>query len=343
VSKRGLSSPIVWSNRVVITTGDAETLDIECFDADNGKLLWQTPVKDIPGSPATPPQVSADTGYAAPTPATDGKRVYAIFATGDLICLDLDGKKIWALNLGVPDNRYGHSSSLVLHNGLLLVQYDQAKGGRLVALDAMTGKIVWDIARKVDASWSSPVLANADGKTQVVLIGNPLVAGYDPMTGKELWQLECMGGEVGPSAAYADGTVFAVNEFIRLAAIKMSAPGKVAWEGNDGLPNTASPVATSQYVFMASSGGTMTCYDAKTGALLWKQENDEGFYASPIIAGDRVYMTDRAGVTRIVKADKTYSAIGACELGEKTDSTPAFMNGRIYIRSQKNLYCVAGK
>jgi len=342
--RRGLSSPIVWSNRVIVTTGDTEMREVECFDADTGKVLWQTAAKDIPGSPATPPQVSADTGLAAATPATDGRRIFAIFATGDLICLDLDGKKIWALNLGVPDNRYGHSSSLVVYNGLLLVQYDQSKGGRFLALDSMTGKIVWDIARKVDAAWTSPVLANTgDNKTEVVLVGNPLVASYDPMTGKELWKLDCMGGEVGPSAAYADGMVFAVNEFIRLAAIKISDPSKVAWEGSEGLPNTASPVATSQYVFIASSGGTITCFDAQKGTLLWKQENDEGFYSSPIIAGDRVYLMDRAGLTHIVKADKEYSAMGSCELGEKSDSTPAFMNGRIYIRTQKNLYCIAEK
>ena len=317
--------------------------NIECFDADTGKVLWQTAAKDIAGSPTNLPQVSADTGYAAPTPATDGKRIFAIFAMGDLMCLDLDGKKIWALNLGVPDNRYGHASSLVVYNGLLLVQYDQTKGGRFLALNAMTGRTVWDIARKVDVAWASPVLANTGGKTQVILVANPTVAAYDPFTGNELWTNNCMGGEVGPSAAYADGMVFAANEFIRLAAIKILDPSKLAWEASEGLPNTASPVATSQYVFMESSGGTMTCYDAKNGALLWKQENDEGFYSSPILAGDRVYMTDRAGVTHIVRADKKYSAIGTCELGEKTDSTFAFMNGRIYIRSQKNLYCIAEK
>jgi outer membrane protein assembly factor BamB len=343
ILKRGVSSPIVWGNRIFITASDTKAQEVECFDADTGKVLWQTAAKDIPGSPSNLPPVNAETGYAASTPATDGERIFAVFATGDLMCLDFNGSKKWALNLGVPDNRYGHSSSLIVYDGLLLVQYDQTKGGRILALDVLTGKTVWEVARKLDASWSSPVLANTGNRTEVIIVANPWIVSFDPMNGNELWKLECMGGDVAPSAAYADGMLFAANESVRSIAIKISDPGKLAWEGHDGLPNSASPVATSQYLFMATSGGTITCFDAKNGALLWKHENEEGFYSSPIVVDGHVYLTDRAGVTHIVKADKEYSAVGSCELGDKIDSTPAFMNGRIYIRSQTNLFCIAEK
>jgi outer membrane protein assembly factor BamB len=350
VPRQGCNSPIVWGNRVLVSGADKDVREVFCFDAASGQLLWRHEVKGIPDSPAAPPVVTPDTGFAAATMATDGNmRFFAIFATGDLVCLDHCANRLWARNLGMPEIRYGHSSSLIVYRNILIVQYDSNKSGRLLGLDCATGKTLWETARKVDPCWSSPILVNTGKRMELIINANPLAAGYDPQNGKELWALECMGGEVGPSPGYADGMVFVANEFVRLAAIKLGDKPQLAWEGNDGLPNVASPLATSEYVFLASSGGTVTCWDAKKGGTLWKQELTDGFYSSPILVGDRIYLTDLAGATHMIKADKTYLHIGSCELeekrelGEKVVCTPAFMDGRIYIRGEKNLYCIGEK
>jgi len=350
IPRPGLNSPIVWGNRVLVSGADKNIREVFCLDTASGQLLWRHELKDIPGSPASPPQVTPDTGYAAPTMATDGNmRFFGIFATGDLICLDHCGTKLWARNLGVPEIRYGLASSLLVYRNVLVVQHDTEKSGQVLGLDCATGKTLWDTPRKVGPSWTSPILVNTGKRMELIINANPMVAGYDPENGKELWELQCMGGEVAPSPAYADGMVFVANEFVRLAAIKLGDKPQLAWEGADGLPNVASPLATSEYVFLASSGGTVTCWDTKKGGLLWKQELPEGFNASPILVGDRMYLTDLAGTTHIIKADKTYLHIGECELGEtrglgeKTVCTPAFTDGRIYIRCATNLYCIGEK
>ena len=183
-------------------------------------MLWTGVADNISGSPATPPRVTDDTGLAAPTLTTDGKAVFAIFGTGDVIAFDMNGKRVWARNLGVPDNHYGHSSSLITWNGKLLVQYDTNRGGKVMALDNKTGETVWETVRNSKISWASPVLAEVDGKYQLVLTADPIVAGYDVETGEELWSVECMMGEVGPSVGYSDGIVVAANEYARMVAIR---------------------------------------------------------------------------------------------------------------------------
>jgi len=335
----GFSSPVVWGKRLFLSGADKNAREIYCFDTETGALLWQKAVKDIPGSPAQLPEVTEDTGYAAPTMTTDGRRVFAIFATGDVVCFDLEGNKIWGRNLGVPQNPFGHASSLVTLKGLLFVQYDHENGARLLALDCMTGKTRWEKARKVRISWASPVVAENAGRSVLVLSADPLVAGYDPETGNELWSLECMGGDVGPSPASANGIAFVANKSARLAAIDVVV-GKIIWESEDDLPEVASPLATDKYVFLATSGGTVACLDAKTGKSLWKNDFDNGFYSSPTLAGDLVYLMDVAGVMRVFKADREYKPLAESRLGEPAVSCPAFLNGRIYIRGKKDLFCI---
>jgi outer membrane protein assembly factor BamB len=130
ISKPGYNSPVLWEDKLFLAGGDSDVRLVYCFNAKTGELIWQREVRDIPGSPATPPRVSEDTGLSAPSAATDGIRVYAIFATGDIIAFTMTGNRAWARNLGVPDNHYGHSSSLIIWKDLLLVQYDSNKGGK---------------------------------------------------------------------------------------------------------------------------------------------------------------------------------------------------------------------
>lgn len=336
----GYNSPILWEDKIFLAGADRKTQAVYCIDSGSGKTLWQAELTDISGSPAERPRISEDTGYAASTMATDGQRVFAIFATGDIACLDFSGKRIWAKNLGVPDNHYGHSSSLITYQDLLLVQFDQNTGGRLLGLRSATGEIFFDTPRDTEISWASPILVNTGSRMEIILNSNPFVISYDPGTGRELWRFKCMQGEIAPSPAYADGMVFVVNDYARLAAIKLGDTPEMVWEYIDDLSEVSSPLASKDLVFMVASYGTVTCFDSKTGERYWLQDFEDGFYSSPILVGDNVYLMDMKGEMFIFKAAKEYRLVSQGHLGERAMTIPAFMHNRIYIRGIKNLYCI---
>jgi len=341
VPKSGYSSPIIWGNQLFVTGADAQARMVYCYDKNSGKLMWEASADNIQGSPASAPKVTADTGLAAPTMATDGRAVFAIFSTGDVIALDLNGKRLWARNLGVPDNHYGHGSSLIIYKDKLLIQYDTNRSGKLMALDTQTGTTAWETVRSSKISWSSPILVNTGSRTEVILTTNPNVNGYDPQTGKELWNIACLSGEVGPSAGYADGMVFAANEYAKLVGIKIGgATPEIVWEADEYLPEVSSPLAVNGLLYIATTYGVFACLDAKTGEKLWEQEYGDAFYSSPIYADGKVYITDMSGKTHIVKATKEYQKIGTPELGEKSVCSPVFADGKVYLRGMNNLYCL---
>ena len=341
VPKPGFNSPIIWEDRLFLAGADETSQEVYCYTAADGSLLWTAALNDVPGRPAKPPKTSDDTGLAAPTMTTDGRRVFVLFAAGDLACLDFDGKRLWAKNLGVPDNHYGHSSSLVVYQNLLLVQYDHGGSKTLRAFRTGDGKNVYQTKRDdVQLSWASPLLIYGDSRDQIVLSATPFVISYDPASGKELWRVKCMDGEVAPSPAYAGRRVFVVNEYARLAAIQVNGAAEKIWEYEDDLSEVSSPLATEKLVIMASSYGTVTCLHAETGELFWTHDFDKGFYSSPILVGELVYLMDVRGVTHIFEAAETFESVASNPLGESAHTIPAFMPGRIYIRGDEHLFCI---
>ena len=342
VSKKGYNSPVIWGNKLFISGADQQSKEVYCFDSKSGKQLWKQAVDQVPGSPAASPKVTEDTGLAAPSLTTDGNKVYALFANGDIVCFDMDGKKIWARNLGTPDNHYGHSSSLIILKDKVYVQYDTNKIRKLIALNASSGETVWETARKGKISWASPMLAEINGKFQVVLSNEPLVAGYDAESGKELWAVECMMGEVGPSPAYGSGLVFAANEYAKLVAIDPATGAKV-WEADEYLPEVASPVTANGLLFVATSYGALVCYDAKTGQKYWFKEDGPGFYSSPVICDNKLYTFDTSGKMRVFEVGKAEKILGEGNAGEKMTTTPAFADGKMFIRTPNFIYCVGKK
>ncbi|MCK4920257.1 MAG: PQQ-binding-like beta-propeller repeat protein [Bacteroidales bacterium] len=339
-TKSGFNSPVIWEDKIFISGGDKTARIVSCFDRHKGQLIWEKEVKDIPGSPAAPPRTTDDTGLAAPTMAVDGYYVYAIFGTGDIIAFDLDGNRIWARNLGVPDNHYGHSSSLIVWENKLIVQYDSGKGGRMLVLYTETGETIWDIKRPNLISWSSPILVDDKGKMQVVTSTDPYVAGYDLETGNELWKVECMMGEVAPSPGYYNGLIYATNEYAILAAIDPAAGPAVVWENDEYLAEVSSPVASDGILYIATSYGVLVAYDALTGEKYWEHEFNNGFYSSPMVADGKLYIIDMGGVMHIISADKTGNIIGQPELGEDGYALPAFADNRLYFRTNTSLYCI---
>ena len=336
----GYNSPVIWGDRLFLTGADATAQFIYCYNRNNGEIIWEHPVNDVSRNTSEVPRVTDDTGYAAPTVVTDGTNVCAIYATGDVVCVDLEGKRKWARNLGLPDNHYGHSSSLLIHKGILLIQFDTNQQGKVLGLDVSTGETKWETPRDSKISWASPILARIGDHTELILSTSPQVAGYNPLTGEELWSIDCLMGEVGPSPGFSDGIVYATNEYAVLAAIKPGQQPEILWETNEYLPEVASPVVENGLVFIGTSYGVIVCYDATNGEILWEFECDDGIYASPMIADNKVFFLDMGGKMHIFKTDRTMTLMGEPELGEGSVSTPSFSDGRIYLRGYNFLYCI---
>jgi outer membrane protein assembly factor BamB len=339
-SKPGYNTPVIWGDRIFLSGADAAARMVACYNRNTGQLLWEKQVTGIPGSPASPPRVSDDTGLAAPTMAVDGSRVYAIFATGDVVAFDLNGKQLWGRNLGVPNNHYGHASSLQVWENKLVVQYDTNTKGRMLALNTANGETIWDVDRPVHISWSSPILVEQNGKIQIVTTSDPYIMGQDLETGGELWKVEALMGEVGPSAAYANGLVFGTNEYARTVAVRPEAGTEFVWETDEYMSEASSPVAYQDLLFLATTYGVLVCYDARTGEKIWEKEFNDGFYSSPVIADGKVYIIDLGGVTHILKADRSGTIIAQPELGEDGFALPVFADGVIYLRGLEHLYCI---
>ena len=334
----GYNSPVVWGDRLWFCGGDEEGLEVSCHDFNTGAELWVAAVE----ASVEFPEVSEDTGFAAPTMTTDGKRVYAIFATGDIAAFDFDGQLVWQKNLGVPDNPYGMGSSLMCDGSRIFVQYDHDDEQHVIALACATGDQVWKTARS-HLSWSTPALIQTEQGAQLILNDEENVTAYNPVTGDELWQVECLGGEVAPSPAFnGKDIVFVANEYAQATALRITAgEPEILWQYEDFLPEIASPLAAANRFFIPTTAGDIVCLEAETGEVIWEQEFDDGFNSSPILVGDTVVAIDIEGGVYIFDAlADEYTEIESSAIGEMVYATPAFANGRLLIRAEETLYCI---
>jgi len=351
----GNNSPVVWGGRVFLTGADSNEREVYCFDAASGALLWQRPVETAVGRTLDPPEIMEDTGYAAPTAATDGQRVYAIFANGDLVCLDFQGRQVWSEGLAPLDNQYGHASSLTVYGSLLLVQLDQEapdEGGPapsvLLAYDGPSGKRVWEAYRPVEGSWMSPIVIPTPAGPQVIAGGNPFLIAHDLTDGKEIWRAGVLGSDCAPSPIFVGGLIIVAQPYGELSAIRPDGRGDVtethvAWRVAGGMPEICSPASDGKLIWTLMTYGLLTCYDLKDGKIVWEKQLDAEFNASPSVVGDRVYLLSTKGVATIIETGRAYKELSRAELGEPAYATPAFLDGRIYIRGTEHLYCIGEK
>jgi outer membrane protein assembly factor BamB len=340
VQKKGYNSPVINGRNVFLTGADDSARELYCYDINSGELKWKLAATGIAGSPSSMPRVNEDTGLAASTVATNGNQVCAIFATGDIICADMDGNRLWAKNLGVPDNHYGFASSLLIYGNIVIVQYDNDSSPRVMALSLANGNTVWTKNRTEKATWASPMIAYIDNKPQLIVMGNPAITAYNPANGEQIWKVDCMSGEVGASACASDGIVFGASENAKMVAIQAS-DGQLLWESNDYLPEVSSPAATKDVLFVATSYGVLAAYDTKTGELLAEHDLGVQFYSSPMIVEGKVYLASVEGKVYIFSANKEATLINTIDTGEKTFATPAFTDGKMVVRTNDSVYCVS--
>jgi outer membrane protein assembly factor BamB len=349
----GVSAPVLWGECVFLTSSDgrlSDRLHLSCYHRDTGKLLWQI---HFFGS-AVPEGQFAPGGMAVPTPATDGKRVWALFGTGDLVCVDFDGKPVWVRSLaqeyGPFRNRWGMAASPVLVGGLLVVQVDQWGDSYLLGIDAATGANRWKTKRETGVGWSSPLAVTVGGKTQLVATGNYTVKGYDARTGSELWTVRGLQMQCIPSPVARGGVLFALSGRENYTfAIRLDGKtgdltkGNVLWRARARSTFVPSPVCWGDFYYFVEDNGWGHCLDIKTGKTLWRERMGDRHQAS-LVAGDgKVYFTGEGGVITVVKAGREFDVLAKNDLGEPVVASPAVSGGRLFVRGAKHLFCIAGK
>lgn len=349
----GVSTPVVWGERIYLTASDGrlnDQLHVYCYDRADGREVWHT---RLFGS-AQPEGQFAPGGMAVPTPATDGQLVWALFGTGDLVCLDADGRPVWMRSLaeeyGPFRNRWGMAASPILADGRLLVQVDHWGQSYLLAVDAKTGTNRWRAIREVSVNWTSPVVATVGGKKQAIVAGTHKVQAYDLDSGKELWTVRGMQEQCIPTPVLNGDILYAVSG-PRGNTLAIHLDGKtgdltdsnVVWKKVRGAPNIPSAVCYEGYYYMVDDRGLATCLSADSGSEIW-QERLGGEHRASIVAGDgKLYFTSMDGTVNVLKAGATFEVLSKNKLGESVVATPAFSRGQIFLRGEQHLFCIEEK
>ena len=369
----GHSSPVVSAGRVFVTgclEGDAPVPAgkkrsnsptdptprpriLSCVDQKTGQIEWQREVLKAPLE-----RKHKLNSFASSTPAADGERVYVTFLDYphfQVYCYDFAGNKLWEKSPGEFHSVHGFSSPPVLYKDMVIVNGDQdAKGpltAYLVAYDRKSGEERWRIDRPNRLrSYCPPTFITADGRPQMVLTGSKCVASYDPDTGEQLWIVQGPTEQFVSSVVFDAGIVFLTAGFPErwVMAIDPTGTGdvtqsKVLWSKKNDGGYVPSPVAVDGKGFVVTDEGLGSCWDLKTGKMHWKERLGGHHSGSGVVAGGHVYFTDDDGVTYVLAADAEFDVVAKNPLGERCFSSPAFVDGQIFIRGESHLYCIGTK
>lgn len=361
---RGSGSPVIWNDKVFVVTavaaGGGRQVDaslpsklqfiVICFDRETGKTLWkQTAIEAVPheGTHST-------NGFASASPCTDGKFVYAHFGSRGLYCYTLDGELVWKRDLGRMSTRngFGEGSSPTLVDDKIIVPWDHEGQSFLFALNKTTGDTIWKVERDEPTCWATPLIVGDGDSRQVIMNGQNSARAYDLKTGKELWK--CAGQTQRPVASpvAGHGLIFigSGHRGSFLGAFRSDGIGniegtsKVVWTVSRDTPDLASLLLSeSRLYYCKGKSGLVSCVDAKTGKPFYSTQRTglNTLYASPVAAGGVVYLSDRDGKTVVIKDSEEFEIIATNSLGETIDATPAPVDGELFIRGERHLYCIS--
>lgn len=376
---RAHSSPIVWGNQIFLTTAiegaeipghtplkhtiegsewrspDAvggnrrHTLQVMSVDASTGKVQW---VKTAYEGPMYDDRHSRGS-YAAPTPVTDGERVYAYFGTEGLYAYTLSGEPAWSRQLGkVAGLSVGVSTSPVMFRNMVIVQADEDNGETsfITAIDGKTGKDVWRVARKaMPISWATPVLTTAGGRPELITTTDTRIIAYDPATGRELWSEPGLESYAVPSPVVSGrhviistGNPKKITIALKLGPLSEGEPRRV-WEYRKGSAYVVSPTTHDGLVYIMSDGGILTCLNAATGAVVYEGGRPpvpSSFFSSPVVFGGHLFMTSEEGDTFVVKTGPNHAIVRTNSVGEPVYASPALAAGTIYMRGLHHLFAI---
>ncbi|MFQ5415300.1 MAG: PQQ-binding-like beta-propeller repeat protein [Phycisphaerae bacterium] len=340
--------------------GSVEPTHIHAFtvlalDRRTGNTVWEKVVAQ------TLPHEGGhrDASQASNSPVTDGRHVFAHFGSRGLYCLDMQGRLVWNKDLGRMQTRmgFGEGSSPVLHGDTIVVNWDHEGQSFIVALDKRTGDVRWRVDRDEPTSWATPIIVTVNGRAQVVTSATNRIRSYDLATGDIVWESGGMTRNVIPSPVRGDGLVYAMSGFrgsavraIRYAdaAGDITDSAAVAWTyAGKGTPYVPSPLLYGDTLyFLDNNRAILSCFDAKHGKPYYtKQRLDglRGIYASPVGARDRVYIVGRNGKTAVIKRGTEFHVLATNTLDDDFSASPAIVDGELYLRGAKYLYCIAEK
>ena len=365
----GHSSPVVWRNRVFLTSclPQKEQRILLCLDRNTGKTLWKDVVLNSPLETIQPLN-----SRASGTPATDGQHVFVAFmmaddrkipapnvgtprmiTPGSLIsaAYDMEGKQKWKINAGNFVSAHGFNTCPVLFEDLVILNGDHDGDAYLVALDRKTGKERWRTQRENNTrSYVTPIIREIDERTQMILSGSLCVASYNPRNGKRHWIINGPTEQFVASVVYNGEYVFVTSGYPErhIVAIRPDGSGNVtdthiAWRTNRGAAYVPSPIIVGSYLLVVADSGIASCFDAKTGKRHWMERLPGGHSPSPVSADGLVYFVSDQGVTSIIRPSDTFAVIAKNELGEPVSASPALSQGQIFLRTHQHLYCIGSK
>ena len=351
---RGHGSPTVVGDRIflAIAEEDVQKQSVLCLDRRTGKELWKTKIHEG-GFRTTDREPNERASWASGTVACDGERLFINFLNNEIVtttALDLDGKIVWQQKVTDYQTHQGYGSSPTLYGPLVIVTADSKKGGVVAAFNRETGKPVWSDKRPELPNYPSPIVLHADGKDQVIVVGCDLVASYEPLTGKKLWQCEGATTECVTSTV-TDGTFVITSGGYpdnHISAVRADGSGVTEWR-NTTRVYVPSMLVHNEHLFAVTDAGIATCYEMATGKVAWKHRLGTTFSASPVLVGESIFVTGEDGLTVIFKANtKKYVAVGKNQLANHVAATPAFCGNQIYMRAaileddrrQEIVYCL---
>lgn len=351
VPGKGHASPIVWNDRVFVVSCDEDKQEriLLAFDRVSGKQLWQQVVLRSPLEDKH--QLNS---FASSTPATDGKLVYVTFLDRSQMVVaayDFRGKQRWLVRPGGFSSKHGYCSCPVLFEDKVIVNGDHDGDAYLVALDRATGKTLWRVDRENKTrSYSTPLVREIDGRTQMVLSGSKCVASYDPRDGSRHWIID------GPTEQFVASVVFNGKLFFltagfpeyHLLAVRPDGSGNVtdthiAWRTTKGAGYVPSPIVVGDYFLVVTDGGVASCFLAATGERQWMQRIGTHYSSSLVTAGGLVYFTSDEGNTKVVRPGPALDIVAENKLGEYCYASPAISHGQILFRGEQHLIAIGGQ
>lgn len=344
---RSVASPIVVKGRVILTSSSGvnqDRLHVLAYDVDTGQQIWSRQFWAT-GRTLTHPF----SAVAAPTPASDGQRIFAFYSSNDLICLDLDGNLLWyrglAFDFPKAGNDIGMSSSPIVADQTVMVQIESQGDSFAIGIDVANGETRWRVDRERSPNWTSPMVmpGRRGGKTAIILQAESGLVGHDVKTGEQLWKFE-LPCQTTPSLAVSKDRIFVpANGLTALDLPTDATAPALAWNSSQLNPYPASPVVSGDRIYAINSSGVLSCGDLKDGKRLWQLRIGGRHWSTPVIAGNRIYCVNADGEAKVVELGDTGKVVGSNDFGQAIKGSPAVADGALYVRSDQYLWKIAEK